>query len=94
MLTNLNQEIRTIQDAKNFLTELIRNGEFVDPCDDIYDINWTYAEPTNDEKDKLKKLLTKCMSWKTFDPYQHFFEVEVKDIILLFVVEVMLKLKS
>lgn len=57
MITNLPFRIDTVEEAKEFLTELHNNNETFHPEDDAHDINWTTTEVSMEEKDRLNELM-------------------------------------
>ncbi len=60
MKTNLPKEIKTVEQAKVFLTELYKNGEAYHPEDDATDIVWNLPEqqhPTHAEAVQMNKLM-------------------------------------
>ena len=58
MKTILPEAIKTIAQAKDFLSDLVRNGEMYHPEDDAHDIDWQTCEtPTAQECDQLNKLM-------------------------------------
>lgn len=58
MKTKLPESITTVEQAKEFLTELHRNGEQFHPEDDAHDIHWNSGiKPTEAQRDRLNKLM-------------------------------------
>lgn len=58
MKTHLPDSIKTIDEAKAFLTELYNNDEHFHPEDDAHGIIWNSCEePTKEECDKLNDLM-------------------------------------
>jgi len=59
MKTTLPEAIRTIDEAKSFITELYQNGESYHPEDDAHEIIWNLPDkqkPTPDQCVQLNKL--------------------------------------
>lgn len=61
MKTKLPTEIKSIDEAKKFLSDLYVNGEVYHPEDDAHDIVWNFLPesdvPTGEECDRLNKLM-------------------------------------
>lgn len=57
MKTNLPYQITSIQEAKDFLTELHHNGEAFHPEDDALDIVWRGDDPETWELYRLNALM-------------------------------------
>jgi hypothetical protein len=57
MKTILPTTIKTIQQAKEFLTELYHNEESFHPEDDAFDIVWSQDEPSERDKHRLNSLM-------------------------------------
>ena len=57
MKTQLPKEITTIEQAKDFLTDLYNNNETYHPEDDAHDILWETFNPSYEERDQLNKLM-------------------------------------
>lgn len=61
MNTVLPKSISTVDEAKTFLTELVKNGESFHPEDDAHDIEWLSVpvenRPTPAECNQLNKLM-------------------------------------
>ena len=74
MKTNLPKEIRSVEHAKAFLTELFGNDEGFHPEDDATDLIWSIpAEqiPTMDECKQLNKLMDDIYDLGGFDPCEY-----------------------
>lgn len=70
--TKLPDTINTIEEAKAFLTELIKNDEHFHPDDDANDINWSLPKtqmPTKSQCKKLNNLMFIVTHIPGFDPY-------------------------
>lgn len=70
--TKLPENITTIEEAKAFLTELIKNDEHFHPDDDAHTINWSLPakqQPNKKECDKLNSLMYQVCQINGFDPY-------------------------
>ena len=70
MKTGLNIEIRTDQDAEDFLIALVINKEEYHPEDNAHDILWNDVEnpPTAVECDKLNELMGQIYANCSIDP--------------------------
>jgi hypothetical protein len=72
MKTKLPESITTIEEAKLLLRDLHSNGESFHPEDSAHDIIWSTAEPTEEEKDQLDKLMSEIYNLPevpdSFDP--------------------------
>lgn len=63
LLTNLDREIKSIEDVKTYLYELIENNEIYNFCNDAREIvNWVRT-PSIDECYKLDALVYKCLDY-------------------------------
>lgn len=56
MKTSLPEKIDTVEQAKNFLRELHKNGETFHPEDDAHTIVWETAVVSESERNQLNKL--------------------------------------
>jgi len=68
MKTQLPAEIKTIEAAQFFLTELLENEELFHPEHDAHDIVWTGEIPSSSERDQLNKLMDDIYQLEDFDP--------------------------
>lgn len=74
MLTNIPESITTLQQAKDYLTELYNNCESYHPEDNAFSIVWGSTNPTEAEMHQLNKAmsdiykLTETPEGKWFDP--------------------------
>jgi hypothetical protein len=57
MKTNLPEQIDSVQEAKDFLKEMVENGEIYHPKEDAFDIVWKSPPPTEDQMILLNKLM-------------------------------------
>jgi hypothetical protein len=88
MRTRLPLRIDTVEEAKEFLTDLYNNGEAYHPEDDAHDIIWVGTEVSMFEKDRLNELMQNiydlpCNSDRYpdlgFDPCEHINEMFYRD---------------
>jgi len=82
MKTKLPSQIKTVEEAKAFLTELLKNRESYDPADDALDVNWCMPEierPTVQECEQLNKLMDDIKSVANFDARIFLREIIEKD---------------
>jgi len=75
MKTQLPSEIKTIESAKKFLSDLSNNGESFHPEDDAHDIIWSCESPSESECDQLNKLMDDIYQLEDFDPCGFLLEV-------------------
>lgn len=68
MKTNIQKQIKTVDDAKKYLLELIKNDEYYHPEDDAHQIIWQTTEVTKEECDILNLRMNEIYSLKDFDP--------------------------
>lgn len=68
MKTKLPKMIKTPEEAKKFLLELIANNEVFHPEDDAHDILWNTCDPTHEEKEQLNVLMHDIYRVADFDP--------------------------
>lgn len=83
LLTKLPAEIKTIEAARAFLSELNKNGEAYHPEDDAHEVDFLNLDedsrPTDHERDQLNKLMADIYALPgnenpphlTFDPCQY-----------------------
>lgn len=82
MRTNLDRTIKTIEEAKAYLSELHKNGEAYHPEDDARDIEWSTIpedqRPNAEEMDKLNILMDDIylVSLDEFDPCEFILSLE------------------
>jgi pimeloyl-CoA synthetase len=75
MKTALPIKISTIQEAKEFLSDLELHGESFHPEDDAHDIIWHCSEPTDIEKEQLNILMEQIRAIKDFDPCEYILDL-------------------
>lgn len=72
MKTTLPASITSIDEAKQFLTDLHNNNESFHPEDDAFDIYWQTTEVSDEEKELLNKLMNDIYSlpeaWSRTNP--------------------------
>ena len=69
MKTVLPNEIKTVEQAKAFLTDLHNNGEAYHPEDDAHEIVWNTEErPTTNDMNMLNFLMDEIYKLPDFDP--------------------------
>ncbi len=71
MKTKLPPDIMTVQEAKNFLSELHKNDESFHPEDSAHNIIWSTVKPTKKEKDQLDRLMSDIYALGGFDPCEY-----------------------
>ena len=74
MKTNLNRKIETIEDAKQFLSELFNNDEAYHPEDNANDIEFKTAKVSAQEREALNPLMNDCFI-KGFDPCEYLLDL-------------------
>jgi len=75
MKTTLPTKIETVEEAKNFLTDLCNNGESYHPDSSAFDIVWpNIVSPTIKEMKQLDCLMDMIMALD-FDPYKTIFDL-------------------
>lgn len=68
MRTQLPEKIETVEQAKQFLSDLHKNKELYHPEDDARDIEWNSCEkPSVKELNKLNQLMNQVYN-QDFDP--------------------------
>jgi hypothetical protein len=60
MKTDLNISINSIDDARNFIKELVLNNEIYPLSLCAYYITWIGTSVTNDDRDALNDLVAEC----------------------------------
>lgn len=75
MKTQLPSEIKTIEAAEKFLSELSSNNESFHPEDDAHDIIWSGESPSNSDCDQLNKLMDDIYQLEDFDPCGYLLEI-------------------
>jgi len=74
MKTAIPTNIDTIQKAKIFLSDLIKNDEEYHPEDNAHDIIWSDINPTAKEMDQLNNAMDQIYELKNFDPCLYIIE--------------------
>lgn len=91
MKTPLPKEIKTVEQAKEFLKSLHENGEDYHPEDDAFEVVWNMPEqdtPNEQERDQLNKLMEDIYNLPgndgghdnsiAFDPCSYLLELELR----------------
>ena len=77
MKTTLPEKIETIEVAKTFLAELMKNNEAFHPHDDAHQIMWeTSPRPTKEDCKKLNTLMSQINDLPDFDPCEYLLSFE------------------
>jgi hypothetical protein len=82
MKSALPKAIKTIEEAKQFLTELYNNGEAFHPEDNAHDVEWSVPQdqqPTKEERDQLNRLMNEiyeAAKGSDFDPCEFLLELD------------------
>lgn len=74
MKTTLPTEIKSIEEAKSFLTDLFNNNEGFHPEDDANDVIWNLPEeekPSKEDCDKLNELMGNIYDLEGNEDYQN-----------------------
>jgi hypothetical protein len=91
MKTNLPDAINSIEEAKLYLSELLKNHEAYHPEDDAHEIVWGHGGvfPTKEECDKLNKLMGDIYNLEgnkdkypdlAFDPCEYLHQQDVRSV--------------
>lgn len=78
MRTKLPDSIKTVEEAKMFLAELVSNNEEYHPEDDAMEVEWIMAEVSQDERMQLNKLMDDIYDLNAIDPCEFIVDLKFK----------------